>query len=126
MEDRERQVRERAYAIWEREGRPAGKERQHWEQAAQDVDAEQRSAVDETGPRAGVISASGRSRATTGEPTASGGKKSPAGGAQKAIRGAAKKASGTDAKKAAGPDATKAAGPVAKKPSRSKKQKPET
>ena len=30
-------IRERAYAIWEREGKPAGRERQHWEQAAREV-----------------------------------------------------------------------------------------
>ena len=30
-------IRERAYAIWEREGRPEGRERQHWEQAAREV-----------------------------------------------------------------------------------------
>lgn len=27
-------IRERAYAIWEQEGRPAGREHQHWYQAA--------------------------------------------------------------------------------------------
>ena len=30
-------IRERAYAIWELEGRPQGCEQQHWEQAARDV-----------------------------------------------------------------------------------------
>ena len=30
-------IRERAYAIWEREGRPEGRERQHWEQAAREI-----------------------------------------------------------------------------------------
>ena len=27
-------IRERAYALWEQEGRPAGREHQHWFQAA--------------------------------------------------------------------------------------------
>lgn len=30
-------IRDRAYSIWEREGRPEGRERQHWEQAAREV-----------------------------------------------------------------------------------------
>jgi hypothetical protein len=40
----ERKVRERAYSIWEEEGRPQGKDRQHWERAAQLVAAELASA----------------------------------------------------------------------------------
>lgn len=32
-DDRERRVRDRAYEIWESEGRPSGREREHWEQA---------------------------------------------------------------------------------------------
>ena len=36
----ERQVRERAYAIWEQEGRPDGKDREHWERAHRSVAAE--------------------------------------------------------------------------------------
>ena len=30
-------IRERAYAIWEQEGRPAGRESQHWFQAACEI-----------------------------------------------------------------------------------------
>ncbi len=30
-------IRERAYAIWEQEGRPAGREYQHWFQAACEI-----------------------------------------------------------------------------------------
>ena len=30
-------IRERAYALWEQEGRPAGREHQHWFQAACEV-----------------------------------------------------------------------------------------
>ena len=43
MEDnREARIRERAHAIWEEEGRPEGQEREHWERAAAEVDAEER------------------------------------------------------------------------------------
>ncbi len=30
-------IRDRAYSIWEQEGRPEGCERRHWEQAAREV-----------------------------------------------------------------------------------------
>jgi len=30
-------IRERAYSIWEENGRPEGEERQHWEQAMREV-----------------------------------------------------------------------------------------
>jgi hypothetical protein len=39
-DDREARIRERAHVIWEEEGRPVGKEREHWERAAKDVDAQ--------------------------------------------------------------------------------------
>lgn len=32
--DREHRVRERAYQIWEEEGRPQGRDAHHWQQAA--------------------------------------------------------------------------------------------
>lgn len=35
----ETQIRERAYAIWEQEGRPAGREYDHWVRAAGEVSA---------------------------------------------------------------------------------------
>ena len=37
--DREELIRERAHAIWEEEGRPEGKDRQHWARATAEVDA---------------------------------------------------------------------------------------
>jgi hypothetical protein len=40
QEDREARIRGRAHAIWEEEGRPVGKEREHWERAAKEIDAE--------------------------------------------------------------------------------------
>ncbi|ARU18011.1 DUF2934 domain-containing protein [Croceicoccus marinus] len=33
----ENRIRERAYEIWEEEGRPEGREAQHWQQAAGDI-----------------------------------------------------------------------------------------
>ncbi|WP_207479008.1 DUF2934 domain-containing protein [Arenibaculum pallidiluteum] len=39
-EDRERleeRIRERAYRIWDREGRPEGRERDHWELAREEI-----------------------------------------------------------------------------------------
>jgi len=33
-------IRDRAYAIWEREGRPQGRERDHWLQAAWELSGE--------------------------------------------------------------------------------------
>ena len=41
-EDREQRIRLRAYTIWEREGRPEGREQEHWEQARREIEAEDR------------------------------------------------------------------------------------
>ena len=35
--DREDRIRERAYEIWISDGRPEGREKEHWEQAASEV-----------------------------------------------------------------------------------------
>ncbi len=37
MNEREQRIREHAYMIWEREGHPGGREREHWLQAEQEV-----------------------------------------------------------------------------------------
>ena len=37
MPDTESPIRERAYAIWEATGRPAGRDKDHWFQAAKEV-----------------------------------------------------------------------------------------
>lgn len=37
MNDREQWVQQRAYAIWETEGRPDGRDRAHWEQAEHEL-----------------------------------------------------------------------------------------
>ena len=33
-QDHEHRIRQRAYALWEHEGRPEGRDRHHWEQAS--------------------------------------------------------------------------------------------
>lgn len=38
-DDREKQIRERAHAIWLEEGSPSGRHEEHWEQATKDVDS---------------------------------------------------------------------------------------
>ena len=38
MEDREERIRRRAYALWETEGRPEGKETEHWQRACAEAD----------------------------------------------------------------------------------------
>ena len=43
-------IRERAHAIWEREGRPEGRHIEHWQQAAREI-AEEDAAL---GPEAGL------------------------------------------------------------------------
>jgi hypothetical protein len=42
-------VRARAYAIWEREGRPEGGAERHWAQAAEELKAEERGRMEEPG-----------------------------------------------------------------------------
>jgi len=39
-EDREERIRRRAHEIWEREGKPHGRDGEHWRQAASEIDAE--------------------------------------------------------------------------------------
>jgi Protein of unknown function (DUF2934) len=40
MEDKAKRIREIAHNIWEEEGRPSGREGQHWERARQIVEME--------------------------------------------------------------------------------------
>ncbi|MGN8000164.1 DUF2934 domain-containing protein [Sphingomonas sp. 22176] len=43
-DDREHKVRERAHAIWQREGEPHGRHDEHWHQANREIDEEHGSA----------------------------------------------------------------------------------
>ncbi|RUY80916.1 DUF2934 domain-containing protein, partial [Mesorhizobium sp. M7A.F.Ca.CA.001.10.2.1] len=36
MDSREEKIKRRAHEIWEQEGRPAGREQEHWDQAVQE------------------------------------------------------------------------------------------
>ena len=40
-DDRQDRIRQRAHAIWENRGRPHGQDREHWDQATREVDAEE-------------------------------------------------------------------------------------
>jgi DUF2934 family protein len=40
MTDKEKRIRETAYFIWEREGRPEGQADRHWEEAREIVESE--------------------------------------------------------------------------------------
>jgi hypothetical protein len=122
MEELERRIRDRAYAIWEREGRPKGRDRQHWEQATREIDAERDPARQGEAP-------SGDPRGTAGEAGAARSAGTPPSdavgdSARKVVPASGKKAaasaSGPTAKKSAAAEA----GREAKKPGRSKKDKP--
>ena len=39
-EEREQQIRGRAYALWQQDGEPEGREKEHWEQACRDMEEE--------------------------------------------------------------------------------------
>jgi hypothetical protein len=43
MSERDQRIRQRAYEIWEEEGRPDGQHGEHWDRAAREID--QREAV---------------------------------------------------------------------------------
>jgi hypothetical protein len=42
LDAREERIRARAHALWEADGKPEGRDREHWEQAAKLVDEEER------------------------------------------------------------------------------------
>jgi hypothetical protein len=50
--DREDRIRVRAYDIWISEGCPKGREREHWEQAAAEIDGAATDGVQNTGENA--------------------------------------------------------------------------
>lgn len=45
MADREQELRNRAYAIWEREGRPHGEHDEHWKRAQEEHEATDKEAA---------------------------------------------------------------------------------
>ena len=58
--DRFQKIQQRAYEIWEREGRPEGRKDLHWDQASEEIEREeaeaQRSAADPSAFGATVLS----------------------------------------------------------------------
>jgi len=51
-DDRHHRIRQRAHAIWESQGRPHGQDRDHWDQATREVDAEDAVAQKKPAPAA--------------------------------------------------------------------------
>ena len=64
VDDREEQIRQRAYSIWEEQGRPQGEDMRHWLQAWQELantgtdDADATTPADQEGSAAAHASAS--------------------------------------------------------------------
>ena len=90
--NREEKIRQRAHAMWEKEGRPHGAHDRHWQQATSEVD--------------------GEDAAAAGEPAAA--KKSPAKAKASATAAAPAKAAKPAPAKAEQPAAAKAEKPAAK------------
>jgi hypothetical protein len=49
--DRERLIRERAYAIWQQESRPEGRHTEHWLRGEAEIDAESHTSVTDDGKK---------------------------------------------------------------------------
>ena len=64
----EEAIRDRAYAIWEREGRPPGRDRDHWLQAAWELSGEEAKAA-AAGKTAKLAAKGARKPAKTGKST---------------------------------------------------------
>jgi hypothetical protein len=67
----ERRVRERAYVIWEREGRPEGDPERHWARAEEELRAEEeeRDRVEAAGAGATEVAADDTASGTAGTET---------------------------------------------------------
>jgi len=55
-DDRDQRIRDRAYQLWEREGRPHGQHDEHWRRAAAEIEAEEN-------PKAGTAAKPGKTPA---------------------------------------------------------------
>jgi hypothetical protein len=65
---RDDRVRERAQAIWEREGRPEGKHEEHWRRAIEEIDRESAGPFADSAPGAGGAKVDGNGLATSLQP----------------------------------------------------------
>ena len=117
MDDRQRKIRDRAYAIWEREGRPEGREHQHWEQAQQEIDDE---GGDERAPLAGETTEAPVPGVGSGSHPAPG-ETTPGGSSGEGSAGAG---GGSTAGKATGSGRKRSAAAGTKKPTAAPKEKP--
>ncbi|MBV8456529.1 MAG: DUF2934 domain-containing protein [Acetobacteraceae bacterium] len=66
MDSVEQQIRNRAYQIWEEEGRPHGREHEHWERARSDVLAAQKTRA--ATPPASLKKATGKPSESSAKP----------------------------------------------------------
>ncbi|MCA8032738.1 DUF2934 domain-containing protein [Burkholderia arboris] len=67
-EDRETQVRERAYRLWQADGAPDGRADEYWQRAEQQLDAEGSSADGRAGQTADSPAEQSAKRRIPGEP----------------------------------------------------------
>ena len=58
----EKTIRERAYNIWEAEGRPHGRDREHWERANREIEAETKKGAGKTTGAARAKPAAGKAK----------------------------------------------------------------
>jgi hypothetical protein len=63
--DREERIRRRAHEIWEREGQPHGRDREHWSEAAREIEGES-AGEDRSFQRGGIDEAAAMSTAPGG------------------------------------------------------------
>jgi len=73
MNDNDELIRQRAYEIWEREGRPECQERRHWEQASREIAEHERQPLNsETADESGtgtIVAPSTAPRGEAGRPS---------------------------------------------------------
>lgn len=67
-DDRQHRIRQRAHAIWESHGRPHGHDRDHWDQATREIDAEDAAAAAPKKPARAAATA--KPKAATAKPKA--------------------------------------------------------
>ena len=65
---RDDRIRERAHAIWEREGRPEGSHDDHWRRASAEIDRESAGPFADSAPGAGGSKADGNGLSTSLQP----------------------------------------------------------
>jgi hypothetical protein len=69
-DDRQDRIRQRAHAIWENRGRPHGHDREHWDLATREVDAEDAAAKTAKTKKPARVAATSKPKATAKTSTA--------------------------------------------------------